>query len=98
MTSKLGIIGFPIGHSISPVFQQAALDHLGMDATYQAWEVDPGDIASFIQGLRSPDTLGINVTVPHKEAVIPYLEASALPLPPRHSSGMSRGRGAIRYL
>lgn len=74
MTAKLGIIGFPIGHSISPIFQQAALDHLGVDATYKAWEVVPDDVASFLQELRNPDVLGINVTVPHKEAVIPHLD------------------------
>ena len=73
-TAKLGIIGFPIRHSISPVFQQAALDHLGLDATYEAWEVKPEDVGEFINGLRSPGTLGINVTVPHKEAVIPFLD------------------------
>jgi shikimate dehydrogenase len=72
--SKLGIIGFPISHSISPVFQQAALDHLGLDATYQAWEVKPEEVGEFVDGLRSPGTLGINVTVPHKESVIPFLD------------------------
>jgi shikimate dehydrogenase len=56
------------------VFQQAALDYYGIDATYQAWEVPPGRVEEFIQGLRQPDALGINVTVPHKEAVIPYLD------------------------
>ncbi len=74
MVSKLGIIGFPIGHSISPVFQQTALDCLGMDAVYQAWEVKPEDVGAFLQGIRSPDVLGINVTVPHKETVIPFLD------------------------
>ncbi len=73
-TAKLGIIGFPIRHSISPAFQQAALDHLGLDATYQGWEVKPEDVGEFVNGLRSPGTLGINVTVPHKEAVIPFLD------------------------
>ncbi|MCH7712456.1 MAG: shikimate dehydrogenase [Chloroflexi bacterium] len=74
MTSRLGIIGHPIGHSISPVFQQAALDHLGIDATYQAWEVAPVDVGGFVGGLREPGTLGINVTLPHKEAVMPFLD------------------------
>ena len=74
MSLKLGIIGYPIGHSISPVFQQAGLDHLGMDATYQAWEVEPDHVAGFLQGLRDAEILGINVTVPHKEAVIPHLD------------------------
>ncbi len=75
MSTSLGIIGFPIGHSISPVFQQAALDHYGMDATYRAWEVAPADLPTFLDGLRSPDFLGINVTVPHKEAVMPHLDS-----------------------
>ena len=74
MSSQLGIIGFPIGHSISPVFQQAALDHCGIDATYQAWEVSPEQVGDFVKDLRRPEVLGINVTVPHKEAVIPYLD------------------------
>ncbi len=74
MSLELGIIGYPIGHSISPVFQQAALDHLGMDATYQAWEVAPDGVGDFIKGLRRPGLLGINITLPHKEAVIPYLD------------------------
>ena len=71
MPQRLGIIGHPIGHSISPVFQQAALDAIGFDGTYQPWDVAPGDVGEFVDGLRAPGTLGINVTVPHKEAVIP---------------------------
>jgi shikimate dehydrogenase len=74
VTSVLGIIGFPIGHSISPVFQQAALDHCGIEATYQAWEVSPDQVGDFVSGLRRAEVMGINVTVPHKESVIPYLD------------------------
>ena len=74
MPQRLGIIGHPIGHSISPVFQQAALDAIGFDGTYQPWDVAPDDLGEFVAGLRAPGTLGINVTVPHKEAVIPFLD------------------------
>ena len=74
MTQRLGIIGYPIGHSISPIFQQAALDHLGIDATYEKWEVTPEGVGGFVNGLRAPDSLGINITVPHKQAVIPFLD------------------------
>ena len=70
----MGIIGYPIRHSISPIFQQAALDYYSLDATYQAWEVAPQGLAEFVQGVRSADTLGINVTVPHKEAVMSHLD------------------------
>ena len=74
MTKRLGIIGYPIGHSISPVFQQAALDHIGIDARYEKWEVTHDNVGDFVEGLRSPDYLGINITLPHKQAVIPFLD------------------------
>ena len=74
MNTSLGIIGYPIGHSISPVFQQAALDFCGIDAEYRAYPVAPEDVGKFVAGLRQPGVLGINVTVPHKEAVIPFLD------------------------
>jgi shikimate dehydrogenase len=74
MTKRLGIIGFPIGHSISPIFQQAGLDHLGIEATYEKWEVTPDEVGDFVNGLRAPGTLGINITVPHKQAVIPFVD------------------------
>ena len=74
MSATLGIIGYPIADSISPIFQQAALDHCGIDATYQAYEVAPDDVGQFVNGLRRDGAWGINVTVPHKEAVIPHLD------------------------
>ena len=74
ITTALGIIGHPIGHSISPIFQQAALDHLGIDERYQAYEVGPEGVGDFVRGLRNESVVGINVTVPHKEAVIPHLD------------------------
>ncbi len=75
MTKRLGIIGYPLGHSLSPRFQQAALDALGLDVRYEAWETPPDALAQRIASLRSPDCLGANVTVPHKEAVLPLLDA-----------------------
>ena len=74
MPLKIGIIGFPIRHSISPAFQQAALDHYGIDARYQPWEVDPKDLGAFMESIRAPDAIGNNVTVPHKEAVMEHLD------------------------
>ena len=74
MPQRLGIIGHPIGHSISPLFQQAALDAIGFDGTYQPWDVAPDALGGFMAGLRTAGTLGVNVTVPHKEAVIPFLD------------------------
>ncbi len=74
MNTPLGIIGYPIGHSISPVFQQAALDACGVAARYVAYPVPPEEVGEFVNGLRRPEVIGINVTVPHKEAVIPFLD------------------------
>ena len=74
MQTALGIIGYPIGHSLSPVFQQAALDACAIDARYVAYPVAPDDVGAFVNNLRQPGILGINVTVPHKEAVIPFLD------------------------
>ena len=68
-TLTVGIIGYPLGHSISPAFQQAAFDYYGMDARYVVWETPAEGLTQRIQSLRAPHVLGANVTVPHKEAV-----------------------------
>lgn len=74
METALGIIGYPIGHSMSPVFQQAALDECGVEARYVAYQVAPDEVGEFVGGLRQSGIMGINVTVPHKEAVMPFLD------------------------
>jgi len=70
----IGLIGKPLAHSISPVFQQAALDHVGLDARYELWETERDALAKRVAGMRRPDCLGANVTVPYKELVIPLLD------------------------
>ncbi|PKB81388.1 MAG: shikimate dehydrogenase [SAR202 cluster bacterium Io17-Chloro-G9] len=74
MKSELGVIGSPISQSVSPAFQQAALDHAGIKATYLAYDVAGEDVGEFVRGLRQPGVMGINITTPHKGAVIPYLD------------------------
>ena len=74
MTKRLGIIGYPIDHSISPIFQQAALDNIGIDAIYEKWEVTSERVGEFVNELRDSNSLGINVTLPYKQAVIPFLD------------------------
>lgn len=71
---RLGVIGYPIRHSISPAFQQAALDALGIQARYERFEVAPADLPAFVESLRAEEWLGVNVTIPHKQAVIPLLD------------------------
>ena len=72
--SRLAIVGYPIGHSMSPALYGAAFPVLGIDATYEAWAVEPPDLAAAIARYRSDDVLGGNVTVPHKQAVMPLLD------------------------
>lgn len=74
MPSRVGIIGYPLGHSISPVFQQAAFDELEIDARYETWATPPDELAARVESLRADDVLGANVTVPHKQAVMPLLD------------------------
>lgn len=74
MTARIGLIGYPVRHSISPIFQQAALDALGIDARYEAWETPPEALAQRITALRAADVLGANVTVPHKEAALAHVD------------------------
>ena len=70
----IGLIGKPLAHSISPVFQQAALDHLRIDARYELWETERDALAERVAGMRGADCLGANVTVPYKELVIALLD------------------------
>lgn len=74
MTDIVGIIGYPLGHSISPIFQQAAFDFYRMDARYLLWETRPDDLQRQMKSIRANHILGAGVTVPHKQAVIPYLD------------------------
>lgn len=71
----VGLIGYPIRHSISPRFQQAGFDFLRLPVTYEAWETPPDRVADAIARVRQYDCLGCNVTVPHKQAVMPLIDA-----------------------
>ncbi len=75
MRRYIGLIGYPLKHSISPYFQQAALDYYRLDIRYEAWETDPAQLQDIVNDLRKPENVGANVTVPYKEAVLPLLDA-----------------------
>jgi shikimate dehydrogenase len=74
MTKYVGIIGYPVGHSVSPQMQQAALDHYKLDVKYELWETAPDKLASFVEQLRQPQYLGANITVPHKGAMLQLVD------------------------
>lgn len=71
---RVGIVGYPLGHSISPSFQQAAFDYLGLEIQYETWEIAPDWLYTVKERLCGADVLGANVTVPYKEAILPLLD------------------------
>ena len=73
-TENLGVIGWPIAHSLSPVLQNAALREAGLDYAYIALPVSPKDLPAAVEGLRAMNFRGFNVTIPHKTTVIPLLD------------------------
>lgn len=74
MTRFIGIIGYPLKHTLSPAFQQAALDHYKLDIRYWPWETEPAQLHTAVSKLRWPENIGANVTVPHKEAVMALVD------------------------
>ncbi len=79
-TKIVGIIGYPVSHSISPQMHNAAFENLGLNFEYVPFEVKPEDLKKVLDGLRGEGIIGFNVTIPHKEEIIPYLdEVTKLP-------------------
>jgi shikimate dehydrogenase len=74
MLRYIGLIGYPLKHSISPYFQQAALDYYQLDIRYEVWETSQAQLQDIVNNLRKPTNVGANVTVPYKEAVLPLLD------------------------
>lgn len=73
-TRLICLLGHPVGHSRSPAIHNAAFASQGLDLTYLAFDVDPGDLPAAVAGLRALGVVGANVTVPHKERVLPLLD------------------------
>lgn len=73
-TTLLGLIGYPIGHSYSPLLHNSTLRRLGLNYVYLAFSVKPGELADAVVGIRSLNIRGVNVTIPYKEEVISLLD------------------------
>ena len=71
---QFGLLGWPIMHSLSPVMQEAAFRHLGIPARYVRVPVTSDELGACVHRLRETGWDGWNVTVPHKGAVIPFLD------------------------
>jgi shikimate dehydrogenase len=73
-TSLYGIIGMPLGHSLSPLIHNRALALTGQSGVYMAWEISPQALAGFITAARTLPISGVSVTIPHKQAVMPLID------------------------
>ncbi len=73
-TQLLGIFGDPVAHSLSPKMQNAALATSGIDAVYLPFQVHPEQLPSAVDSIRTFNMVGVNVTVPHKERIMPLLD------------------------
>jgi len=70
----VGLLGWPVSHSFSPAMHNAAAAALGLDLVYVPLPVHPDDLATAVAALPALHFLGANVTIPHKEAIIPHLD------------------------
>jgi shikimate dehydrogenase len=86
---RAGIIGHPVAHSLSPVFQGAAFAACGLDVIYERWDTPLETLGVRVASVRWPEVLGANVTVPHKEAVLPFID---------ELGGLSARIGAVNTL
>lgn len=74
-TRLVGLIGWPVSHSVSPAMHNAAFAALGLNWAYLPLPVPPARVGDAVLGLRALGLCGANVTVPHKQAVISYMDA-----------------------
>ena len=74
MSRRVVLIGHPVAHSLSGAMQQAAFDAQGIDATYELWDRTPLQLPDTFNEIRADDFLGANVTIPHKERVVPLVD------------------------
>ena len=74
---QLGLIGFPLGHSLSPKIHKAALASCRLEGDYSLFSIEPNDLSGLkdlLARVRNGDLTGVNVTIPHKQTVIPLLD------------------------
>ena len=88
-TELVGLIGWPVGHSLSPAMHNVAFDALGLNWRYVPLPVPPGQVAVAIRGLVAMGFRGANVTVPHKEAALATLD---------YTSSDAKALGAVNTL
>lgn len=85
----VGILGWPLEHTLSPVIHNVAFRRTSLDWVYLSWPVEPSLLGDAVRGLRALGAVGANVTMPHKEAVIEHLD---------EVSGDAREVGAVNTI
>ena len=88
-TQLVGLIGWPVEHSVSPAMHNAAFDALGLRWRYTLLPTPPGKVKAALAELRAQGYRGANVTVPHKRAVMPHLD---------EITGAARAIGAVNTI
>ncbi|MFZ6007268.1 MAG: shikimate dehydrogenase [Nitrospirota bacterium] len=73
-TKVTGLFGYPVEHSLSPAMHNAAFEHLNLDYCYVTFSVRPDLLGDAVKAIRALSLSGVNVTVPHKENVMPFLD------------------------
>jgi len=73
-TDIYGIFGHPVKHSLSPDMHNSAFSTLGLNSVYVAFDIDPENIEEATKAIRIMGIKGINITIPHKQTIIPYLD------------------------
>jgi len=71
------IFGHPVSHSLSPAMHNSAFSALGLDCAYVAFDISPEEIGKAVQAVRTLGISGVNITIPHKESIIPHLDEIA---------------------
>jgi shikimate dehydrogenase len=72
-TKLLGLIGYPVSHSLSPLMHNRAIAELGVDYVYLPFGIKPENLAKGIEGLKAIDVKGFSITIPHKQTIMPLL-------------------------
>jgi shikimate dehydrogenase len=85
----VGVMGWPLEHTLSPALHNAAFRAADLDWHYLVWPVRPESLAAAVEGLRALGSMGGNVTMPHKEAIVEHLDGV---------SGNGRAVGAVNTI
>lgn len=79
---RLGLVGYPLAHSLSPVLHEAAMQVCGLDGCYELLQVEPGDLRkleSLVSGVRDGTFHGLNITIPHKQNILQFVDRFTIP-------------------